>query len=324
MLRFGMLPENDSLGVFRGLLTDLRTFRFAAKQRMRDAGSEAERRHFSALQNTFKILINSFYGYLGFAQGHFADFNAASAVTAKGRELLRAMVEWLRGEGAHVIEIDTDGIYFQPPAKATVEDLETGIRKILPEGIEVEFDAKYVAMFSYKAKNYALLGEDGTLTLKGAALKSRGMEPYLREFLERIVRLILEGNPAGVHELRAEYETAIRAGAWPIERLARTEALQDSLGSYQKKIAASSRNRSAAFELALASGRDYQAGDAISYYVTGTKKKVVAYEAARMTAAWDPVQRDENVEYYVSKLNELSAKFAEAAPKPDAQTSLAL
>jgi DNA polymerase elongation subunit (family B) len=324
MLRFGMLPENDSLGVFRGLLTDLRTFRFAAKQRMRDAASEAERRHFSALQNTFKILINSFYGYLGFAQGHFADFNAASAVTAKGRELLRAMVEWLRGEGAHVIEIDTDGIYFQPPAKATVEDLEVGIRKILPEGIEVEFDAKYVAMFSYKAKNYALLGEDGALTLKGAALKSRGMEPYLREFLERIVRLILEENSAGVHELRAEYETAIRAGAWPIERLARTEALQDSLGSYQKKIAASSRNRSAAFELALASGRDYQAGDAISYYVTGTKKKVVAYEAARMISAWDPGQRDENVEYYVSKLNELSAKFAEAAPKPDAQASLAL
>jgi DNA polymerase elongation subunit (family B) len=317
MLRFDMLPGNDTLAVFRGLLTNLRTFRFEAKQRMRDAATEPERRHFSALQNTFKILINSFYGYLGFAQGHFADFEAAAAVTAKGRELLRAMVEWLRGEGATVIEIDTDGIYFQPPAGATVEALDAGIRAVLPDGIEVEFDAQYAAMFSYKAKNYALLEHDGDITLKGAALKSRGMEPFLREFLEGIVRCILEENPTGVHALRAEFETAIRAGAWPIERLARTESLQDSPGSYQKKIAASSRNRSAAFELALASGRDYQAGDAISYYITGTRKKVVAYEAARMISQWNPTLRDENVEYYAAKLKELSAKFEAFAPQSD-------
>jgi DNA polymerase elongation subunit (family B) len=301
------------------LLTDLRAFRYEAKRRMRDAVTEPERRHFSALQNTFKILINSFYGYLGFAQGHFADFAAAAAVTAKGRELLRAMVEWLRGEGAQVIEIDTDGIYFQPPAGATLEGLDAGIREVLPEGIEVEFDAQYAAMFSYKAKNYALLGTDGELTLKGAALKSRGMEPFLREFLERIVRCILEENSAGVHKLREEFETAIRTAAWPIGRLARTESLQDSLASYQKKIAGSSRNRSAAFELALASGRDYQAGDSISYYVTGTKKKVTAYEAARMAADWNAERRDENVEYYVAKLNELSAKFEAFAPRPGAQ-----
>lgn len=323
MLRFGLLPANDTLGVFRGLLTDLRKFRLEAKKRMRDAGTEPQRRHFSALQNTFKILINSFYGYLGFAQGHFADFEAAAAVTAKGRELLRGMVEWLRGAGAHVIEIDTDGIYFQPPADAAIESLDAGIRAVLPEGIEVEFDAQYAAMFSYKAKNYALLAPDGRVTLKGAALKSRGMEPYLRDFLEGVVRCLLDEDPAGVHKLRADTELAIRSAAWPIERLARTEALQDSLGSYQKKIAASSRNRSAAFELALASGRDYQAGDAITYYVTGTKKKVVAYEAARMIDAWNAAQRDENVEYYVAKLNELSAKFETFAPHAGDEPSAA-
>jgi DNA polymerase, archaea type len=328
MLQFGLLPESDTAGVFRGMLTDLRTFRYEAKRQMRDATTEAERRHFSALQNTFKILINSFYGYLGFAQGHFADFDAAAAVTAKGRELLRGMVEWLRSAGSHVIEIDTDGIYFQPPAGTVAGTLDEGIRAVLPEGIEVEFDAQYVAMFSYKAKNYALLGADGHVTLKGAALKSRGMEPYLREFLEGIVRFILEENPTGAQKLREQYEAAIRTHVWPIERLARTETLQDSLASYQKKIATSSRNRSAAFELALASGRDHQAGDAITYYVTGTKKKVVAYEAAKSVADWDPSRRDENVEYYVAKLNELSAKFEEFAPKPgtpgDTQSSLDL
>lgn len=322
MLSFGLLPANDTLGVFGGLLQNLRTFRYEAKRRMREAADETTSRHFSALQNTFKILINSFYGYLGFAQGHFADYAAAAAVTARGRELLRAMVEWLQGAGARVIEIDTDGIYFQPPAGATVGSLETGIRGILPAGIEVEFDERYAAMFSYKAKNYALLGLDGRITLKGAALKSRGMEPYLRDFLGRTIGHILREDPAAIAALREEFERAIRGREWPVERLAKTEALQDSPAAYQKKIAASSRNRSAAFELALASGRDYQAGDAVSYYVTGAKKKVVAYEAARPVAAWRPDARDENVEYYVAKLNELHAKFAAVAPAPDPQTTL--
>ncbi|HEY8899792.1 MAG TPA: DNA polymerase domain-containing protein [Chthoniobacterales bacterium] len=319
MLTFDLLPENDTLGVFGGLLRALRTFRYEAKRRMREAGGEIERRHFSALQNTFKILINSFYGYLGFAQGHFADYTAAAAVTAKGRELLRAMVEWLQAAGAHVIEIDTDGIYFQPPGGATVTALDTGIREVLPDGIEVEFDQQYAAMFSYKAKNYALLGLDGHVTLKGAALKSRGMEPYLRDYLGRAVGHILREQSAELAALREEFEAAIRTRAWPIERLAKTETLQDSVAAYQKKIAASSRNRNAAFELALASGRDYQAGDAVTYYVTGTKKKVVAYEAARLVETWSPADRDENVEYYVAKLNELHAKFAPFAPAPSDQ-----
>jgi DNA polymerase elongation subunit (family B) len=324
MLRFGLLPASDTLRVFEGMLTALRTFRLEAKKKMRDADTDVIRRHFSALQNTFKILINSFYGYLGFAQGHFADYDAAAAVTAKGRELLRLMVERLQAAGARVIEIDTDGIYFQPPAGGQAADLEAGIREILPEGIEVEFDERYAAMLSYKAKNYALLGLDGRLTLRGAALKSRGMEPYLREYLERAVGHILRAEPQAVHALRRDFEEAIRQRLWPIERLAKTESLQDSPASYQKKIAASSRNRSAAFELALASGRDYRAGDSISFYITGAKKKVVAYEAARRIDAWDPAQRDENVDYYVAKLNELHTKFAAFAPEPEPQGTLGL
>ena len=71
--------------------------------------------HLQALQNTFKILLNSFYGYLGFAQGHFADFDAAARVTQIGRDLLKKMIDWLNAHGAQVIEVDTDGIYFVPP-----------------------------------------------------------------------------------------------------------------------------------------------------------------------------------------------------------------
>src|SRR5437899_3651802 len=93
MLQFYCFPATDQLQIFRPLLTDLRTFRLEAKASMRTALKDpARQRYFHALQNTFKILINSFYGYLGFAQGHFADFDAAARVTQIGRDLLKKMI----------------------------------------------------------------------------------------------------------------------------------------------------------------------------------------------------------------------------------------
>lgn len=314
MLAFQIFPAADQLGIFGGMLSELRAFRVDAKRRMREAADEAEQRRFDALQSTFKILINSFYGYLGFSQGHFADFDAAAAVTSKGREILQDMVRWLEKSGAKVIEIDTDGIYFKPAEGSEVGKLEVGIRDVLPDGIEVEFDRQYLAMFSYKAKNYALVGLDGTVMLKGAALKSRGLEPYLRDFLRGLVGAILDRDGNRARQLHSDLARAIRARELAIEALAKTETLQDSPAAYQKKIAAGGRNRSAAFELALAGDVTYVAGDSISYYITGDKKKVTAYNHAKRVADWQPDRRDENVEYYVGKLDELYKKFAGFIP----------
>ena len=322
MLAFGYLPRNDALGVLEGMLRDLRTFRVEAKNALRLVNDPIERGTLDALQGTFKILINSIYGYLGFAQGHFADFDAAEKVTAKGREILRCMVKWLGDRGASVIEIDTDGIYFRPPDGVAIEDLRRGLAAELPPGIEVEFDKRYRAMFSYKAKNYALLEDSGALIIKGGALKSRGMEPYLRDYLEEFLRLLLKGEPEKAALLREQLTLRIRRREMPIEALAKTEALQDSVASYMKKINASSRNRSAAFELAIKSGRNYQAGDQISYYITGATRKVTAYENARLISEWKSEARDENVDYYVSKLDELATKFTEFAAKRPVQADL--
>src|ERR1700720_3300029 len=121
MLQFDCFPVSDRLQIFRHLLTDLRTFRLEAKADMRAEKDPSQQHHLQALHNTFKILINSFYGYLGFAQGHFADFDAAARVTQIGRDLLKKMIEWLNAHGARVIEVDTDGIYFVPPPGAKWE-----------------------------------------------------------------------------------------------------------------------------------------------------------------------------------------------------------
>ncbi len=286
MLQFDCFPATDQLQIFRHLLTDLRTFRLEAKSKMRAEKDAAKQHHLQALQNTFKILLNSFYGYLGFAQGHFADFDAAARVTQIGRDLLKKMIDWLNEQGAKVIEVDTDGIYFVPPDKIDIDELQTGLAKELPAGIDIEFDEQFDAMFSYKAKNYALLTKDGN-----------------------------------------EFERKIRNQEWKIDMLMKTDTLQDSLDKYRAKIAGSTRNRAAAYELALASGRNYKPGNQISYYVKATPKKVPAYEAAKLASEFDPQNRDENVDYYIAKLDELMKKFggrAAAASSTAKQESLAL
>jgi DNA polymerase elongation subunit (family B) len=315
MLQFDCWPATDQLQIFRHLLTDLRTFRLEAKASMRAAKDRAQQQYFHALQNTFKILINSFYGYLGFAQGHFADFDAAARVTQIGRELLQKMIDWLNARAAQVIEVDTDGIYFVPPPNAKPDDLRDALAKELPPGIEVEFDEQFDAMFSYKAKNYALLTREGEVVIKGGALKSRGLEKFQRVFLEEMIKLLMEGKPEAVPQLRENFEKKIREREWHIDMLMKTDTLQDSLDKYRAKIGAGGRNRAAAYELALASGRAYKPGEQISYYIKATPKKVAAYEAAKLASDFDPQNRDENIDYYVAKLDELVKKFANVAPE---------
>src|SRR5437868_9695206 len=323
MLQFDCFPVTDQLQIFRHLLTDLRTFRLEAKGQMQAASKENNRQrwhHLHALQNTFKILINSFYGYLGFAQGHFADFDAAARVTQIGRELLQKMIDWLKARGAQVIEVDTDGIYFVPPPGAHADELRDALAKELPPGIEVEFDEQFDAMFSYKAKNYALLTRDGEVVIKGGALKSRGLEKFQRVFLEEMIKLLMEGKPEGIAQLRDDFEKKIRGREMPIDWLMKTDTLQDSLDKYRAKIADSARNRAAAYELALASGRNYKPGDQISYYIKTTPKKVPAYEAAKFASEFDPQNRDENVDYYIAKLDDLVKKFGSMTPASEQET----
>src|SRR5205809_6442620 len=322
MLQFDCFPASDRLQIFRHLLTDLRTFRLEAKAKMRAEKNPARQHHLQALQNPFKILINSFHGYPGFAQRHFADFDAAARVTQIGRDLLKKMIEWLNAHGARVIEVDTDGIYFVPPDNIDIEDLQKDLAKELPPGIDVEIDEQFDAMFSYKAKNYALLTDDGDVIIKGGALKSRGLEKFQRVFLEKIIKLIMEGKPEGIADLRGQFEKKIRNREWKIDMLMKTDTLQDSLDKYRVKIAGSARNRAAAYELALASGRNYKPGDQISYYVKATPKKVPAYEAAKLASEFDPQNRDENVDYYIAKLDDLVKKFSNltatsSAPKQE-------
>jgi len=313
MLTCGIRPAADDLEVFPALLGDLTRWRLDTKERMRRAAAAGERAFYEALQGTFKVLINSFYGYLGFPQGHFADFEAAARVTAEGRRLVQEILQELGERGARPVEVDTDGVYFIPPegvqGETEEEDFVEAVSRVLPEGIRLELGGRYRAMLSYKVKNYVLLTYEGDLRIKGSGLRSRGIEKFQRVFMEEMFRAILEDRSEAVPELRDRFLRDLREHRWTPEWFGKTETLHDSLETYRQKRQKNARNAAAAYELALASGRPFQPGDQITYYVAGQGRSVRVFEAAKLAAEWDPSHPDENVPYYAKKLEDLNRKF---------------
>jgi DNA polymerase elongation subunit (family B) len=308
MLGQGLFPASDRLGVAPSLLRDLRDFRVSAKRLAREAATEEDRLFLNALQQTFKIFINSFYGYLAFSQGHWNDFEVANQVTGEGRRLVQALLDRLGGLGATVVEVDTDGIYFVPPV-GPEEELVAELSKALPESIQLELDGHYVAMFSYKMKNYVLLDGRGKLLIKGSGLRSRGIELFQRLWMEEMFRLLLTGRRDEIPALVKRWEEDFLAHRVPLKQFMKTETLQESLAAYREKLQAGTRNVGAAYELALASARSYQPGDQVSYYVTGESKRIKVNEAAKLATEWSATAPDENTAYYVAKLQELYEKF---------------
>lgn len=307
-------PAKDSLGLFIPLLAGLREFRLTAKQKAREEADSGRREYFNALQLTFKVLINSFYGYLGAPLHNFSD-PAAAALTARlGRDTIMAMVAWLQQRKARPVEIDTDGIYFIPPPGIDSPELEDAfvaqLSATLPAGIEVETDGRYRSMFSYKSKNYALLGFDGDVHVKGSALKSRGMEKYLRDFMREVVGHLLRGENGQVQVVYDDYCRRLKEYSFSVSWLAKTETLGESPATYRQKIAQGRRNRSAAYELAARSDHEFRAGDQLSYYVTGRGKRVVSYENCKLASRFDPARPDVNLDFYLDRLAQVKKKFA--------------
>jgi len=305
-------PASDDLGVFLRRLDALRELRVSAKGLARTAAEPEERAHQGALAQTFKILINSFYGYLAFTNGHFNDFAAADRVTAEGRRIVGLIVDRLNALGAAPIEGDTDGVYFlAPPGHAAAADgaLLGKIADGLPDGIALELDGRHAAMFSYKMKTYALLDERGRVHLKGSGFRSRGLEPFQRRLIEEVIRLLLEGKRGEVRAVIDRWLAAFAAHQVPVRQFARTETLGDTVDAYRERVQAGQRPPSAAYELLIAAGRAGQPGDQISYYVTGRSATVAVTEYSKLAAEWKADAPDENVAYYQGKVLEIWERF---------------
>ena len=259
---------------------------------------------YDARQASFKILINSFYGYLGFNGARFADGDLAAEVTRRGRELLQQLIAEFERLGCRLLEADTDGIYL------TTEEfwdnpgvLLEKVAHILPEGLELEHDGRYTAMFCYGAKNYALY--DGKkITIRGSALRSRGMEPFLKKLTTHLIRFLLELESVSPFELASELRSKIETRDVGILQLAKSEYISKSPDNYQKLIDAGGKPRRASLEVALQIKPRPRQGERVSYYIQPAEKgKKSDWQRARSIDAYDPEHHPYDPVYYTKKID---------------------
>ena len=319
-------PAPDTLEVFMRMLTRLRDYRLQYKQLARTAPTEEERAEAQARQASYKILINSFYGYLGFSGARFGDGELAAQVTGKGRELLQALIDEFAKNDCRLLEADTDGIYLSSEKFfSTPEKLLDKAAKILPPGLELEFDGAYPAMFCYKAKNYALY--DGRkIILRGSALRSRGIEPYLKKLTDRLIRFLLGAEKESPLVLLEDYRKRIADRAVGIAEVAKSEVLGQNPEAYGAFVAAGGKPRRAAAEVALQMNPRPRMGERVSYYVLPRQKGQTSdWQRARAAVAYDREKAPYDPEFYLEKLDdwlERYGRFLGAAPPPKPQGEL--
>ncbi len=313
MLSKKIKPISDDLNVFESALEFLTAMRLDAKRSLKHVANEYEHSTLDAMQLSLKILINSFYGYLGYGKGLFNDYSQADVVTTTGQELLKKLIREIEGHNGTVIEVDTDGIYFIPPDNVIGEESERKLVEhlstTLPKGINLGFNGRFKRMLSYKKKNYALLDTNEKIIIKGSSLVSRATEKYGRSYIQQCVDCLLNDRIQDLHNLYIELEKTIRGHGLDIADFAKTETLKDSLSEYERDIKDEKRNKSAAYELAIDSLRTYKQGSRVQYYITGGDANVKGFENAKEAYKWDSNFPDENTEYYLKRLDELSKKF---------------
>lgn len=208
-----------SPGIVPGVLRELLDQRTQTKRLMKAAGEE-ERRFLDAKQYAMKILLNSFYGYSGYARARLYSLAVANAVTSFGRENIiktKKIVDDIgslylvdgsvvtRDELAlgkagakrfdlSVVYGDTDSVFVRiKPSlgEVSLQEAELIGRKIaetvtasLPEPMELVFEAFARRAIFLAKKRYALWVFEPSGEAWKDRIKVRGMETVRRDWCE--------------------------------------------------------------------------------------------------------------------------------------------
>jgi len=312
-------PARDKLGALLALVDGLVERRLKAKADARAAPAGSAERHTNeAMSAAMKIVVNSAYGYLaaGGDLTRFADVHAANEVTRRGRETLDLICRSLAAHGVTLIEADTDGVYFAVPDAWTEADERRVVGEVaalLPPLVQLELEGRYAAMLSHEPKNYALLGYDGTLLLRGVAFRSSRAEPFGEVFLKRAIARLLTNDIAGMHGVYTATVDALRRRDVPTREVSSRVRLTKSPARY---LESREKRRELPYEALLANGvTEWSVGDRIRVYRRRAGEAgLVDFDETE----GEPDPRDYDVEYCVRQLREtFAARLARALTPAD-------
>lgn len=299
MLSRNIAARTDVLEAFPLLLRDLTHRRIDAKRRVAESRGE-DRATWQGLQGSFKVLINSFYGYLGFGAAQFNDYDAAERVTLEGQRLIQDVVHQLRALNAEPIEVDTDGVYFSPPenihSEAHEEEFIQDISNDLPAGIRLAHDGRYRHMLSLKQKTYALIDYDGTLTLTGSSLRSRALEPCFLTLIRDIARALMEADISEAKVIYFALAEKIQSRALPVEDISQWTMLRHDTIKSRTRVNA----------LLNAHPGRWNYGERLAVYERNDGKLGLA----------EDYDNDENTTFLLKRLRDVAERFAPALNDP--------
>ena len=157
------LPDktvHKDLAVLPTLIRSLVERRKIVKKMIKQEKNVSKRQQLDIRQLALKIIANSMYGCLGFAQSRFFAKPLAALVTSQGREVLQNTVDTVTKKGLDVIYGDTDSIMINTNTTDLQQVKEIG--KMVKKEINklytylfIEQDGVYKSMLLLKKKKYA-------------------------------------------------------------------------------------------------------------------------------------------------------------------------
>ncbi len=296
-----VFPQCDVTGAMKGMLKYFRDTRILYKQ-LAEEYYESDPKKSASYNNKqlpIKIFINSMFGALSAPQVFaWGDMYMGEQITCTGRQYLRQMIKFFMSRGYIPLVMDTDGVNFSSP-----EDVDThryigrGLNWKVKEGKEytgpdadvaeyndifmrgemaLDTDGVWPSCINLARKNYALLTDSGKIKLVGNTIKSKKLPGYIEEFLDKGIKLLLNGDGKSFVEYYYEYLQKIWDQQIPLAKIAQKAKVKQTLQDYkfrctQKTKAGSLMSRQAHMELAIHHGLNVNLGDMIMYVNNGQR-----------------------------------------------------
>jgi DNA polymerase I len=198
------VKSSVKLGIMPDILNTLLNKRIATKKLMKQA-TGAERDYLDAEQNSYKILLNSFYGYSGYIRARLFTIEVAESVTSYGRTTIESTIQLIRELGYKVVYSDTDSTFVQidgckdlDEMKIKAEEIATIASSKLPAPMELLFEAIAKKALFLSKKRYAMwrfepgkIGWESKLKTKGIATVRRDWCKLTGDTLKTVLDMIL-------------------------------------------------------------------------------------------------------------------------------------
>jgi DNA polymerase elongation subunit (family B) len=296
-----VFPKCDVTGAMKGMLKYFRDTRIKYKQ-LAEQYYETDRKKSESYGNKqlpIKIFINSMFGALSAPQVFaWGDMYMGEQITCTGRQYLRQMIKFFMTKGYVPLVMDTDGVNFSTPddAKDRVYvgrglnwKVKLGKEYYGPEADVAEYndifmrgemaldtDGVWPSCINLARKNYAVMDAKGKIKLTGNSIKSKKLPLYIEEFLDKGIKMLLEGNGQAFVEYYYEYLQKIFDKKIPLSKIAQRAKVKLSLDDYKKRLttktkSGNSMSRMAHMELAIQENLAVNLGDVIMYVNNGLK-----------------------------------------------------